>query len=78
MKNEDKKKKMSIAKFVKKCFEKNLKITTSQLISLVEEKYPESKFDKAHVLYYRSKLRKEGMEIPYRKTITEKKKNQKT
>ena len=58
----------TIKDFVKSLFEDNPEISTEDVIAEVSERWPESKFGKTHVSFYRTTFRKAGMKIPYRRT----------
>ncbi len=60
----EKKKRRTIMNFVKEVFETDPEITTTDLIKLVVKNFPESKFSKSHVSWYRNHFRKQGMDIP--------------
>ena len=59
---------MTINDFVKGLLTKNNIMPTQNMIEAVEEKYPDSMFNKQHAAFYRGKFRREGMDIPLLKT----------
>ncbi len=55
----------TIVSFVKGLFEENPEISTTDCIEAVAQVFPQSKFQKSHVAFYRNKFRKAGMDIPF-------------
>lgn len=54
-----------IVDFVRQLFTEDPAISTEDCINSVCPVFPNSKFQKSHVAYYRNRFRKQGMEIPF-------------
>jgi hypothetical protein len=69
---EEKEPRRTIMALVREIFTEDPEVSTQDVIDQVKEEFPDSKINKAHVGWYRSKLREEGIDIPRRRRVAAK------